>query len=386
MNPGRPTQAVGTAPADRMRGIDLSSIRKMFELAGKDAISFGIGEPDAQPPPQAIKAYEDALRNGHNKYCPSAGIPELREALAERARAHWAEARALNVVVTAGSTNALLSTMLGFLNPGDEVLIPDPGFVLYAPHARLAGGVPVRYPLRMEHGFCPLPDDIEALVTERTKAILVNSPSNPTGGVLTPRAADGIAEVAADHGLLVVSDEAYDHFVYGVPHVTMLGRAESLVYVNTFSKTYAMTGWRLGWIVATHENADVLKRVNYHMVASPPTPTQHAALAALQGPQETVKAMVATFRERRDLMVSRLRDLPGFHVEEPQGAFYAFPRIKGVANDEAVAMELLKRGVVTVPGSAFGPSGRGFLRFSYATSADRIARGMDIVAEFARGA
>lgn len=368
-----------------MRGIDLSSIRKMFELAGKDAISFGIGEPDQQPPPHALAAYEQALRDGRNKYCPSAGIPELREALAERARQHWPEARALNVVVTAGSTNALLSTMLGFLDPGDEVLIPDPGFVLYAPHARLAGGVPVRYPLRMEHRFCPQAEDIAPLITPRTKAILVNSPSNPTGGVLTEAAADAIADLAREHGLLVVSDEAYDHFVYGVKHVSMLGRADDLVYVNTFSKTYAMTGWRLGWVVATHENADVLKRVNYHMVASPPTPTQYAALAALTGPQDFVQHMVRVFRERRDLMLARMEGLPGFHVVPPQGAFYAFPRIDMPQGDEAVAMELLKRGVVTVPGSAFGAEGKGFLRFSYATSSERIARGMDLVEQWARG-
>lgn len=375
---------VASPPADRMSGIDLSSIRKMFELAGKDAISFGIGEPDQQPPAHAIAAYEAALRDGRNKYSPSAGISELREALAERARVDWPDARALNVVVTAGSTNALLSTMLGFLNPGDEVLIPDPGFVLYAPHARLAGAVPVRYPLRMEHRFCPQPDDIAGLITPRTKAIVVNTPSNPTGGVLTTRAADAIAELADAQGLLVISDEAYDHFVYGGKHVSMLGRASNLVYVNTFSKTYAMTGWRLGWAVATHENADVLKRVNYHMVASPATPTQYAALAALQGPQDFVKQMVATFRERRDLMVSRLRELPGFEVTAPEGAFYAFPRVHRRESDEALAMDLLKRGVVTVPGSAFGPAGRGFLRFSYATSAERIARGMDIVADWAK--
>lgn len=368
-----------------MKGIDLSSIRKMFELAGKDAISFGIGEPDQQPPEHVIAAYAEALQQGRNKYCPSAGIPELREALAERARRDWPEAHALNVVVTAGSTNALLSTMLGFLNPGDEVLVPDPGFVLYGPHARLAGAVPLRYPLRMEHKFCPQPDDLEPLVSDRTRAIVVNSPSNPTGGVLTERAAEGIAELASDRGLLVISDEAYDHFVYGTPHVSMLGRAEDIVYVNTFSKTYAMTGWRLGWVVAPHANADVLKRVNYHMVASPPTPTQYAALAALTGPQDFVGHMVNTFRERRDLMLSRLGRLPGFRCEAPEGAFYAFPRVERPEGDEAVAMELLKRGVVTVPGGAFGPSGRGYLRLSYATSAGNIARGMDIVEQFALG-
>jgi aspartate/methionine/tyrosine aminotransferase len=165
----------------------------------------------------------------------------------------------------------------------------------------------------------------------------------------------------------------------------MLGRADDLVYVNTFSKTYAMTGWRLGWVVATHENADVVKRVNYHMIASPPTPTQYAALAALRGPQDFVHHMVRTFLERRDLMLERMARLPGFEVTPPRGAFYAFPRVARPEGDEAVAMELLKRNVVVVPGSAFGPGGRGYLRFSYATSSERIARGMDVVEAWAHG-
>lgn len=374
-------------PADRMAGLDLSGIRKMFERAGSDAISFGIGEPDLQPPEHVLAAYERALREGRNKYCPSAGTPELREALAARARRHWPDARAFHVVVTTGSTSALLGAMLGFVGPGDEVLVPDPGFVLYAPHARMAGAKPVRYPLRMEHRFCPQPEDLEALCTERTKVIVVNSPSNPTGGVLTERAAEGIAELAEERGLLVVSDEAYDHFLYGVGHVSMLGRCRDLVYVNTFSKTYAMTGWRLGWCVATREHADVMKRVNYHLVASPPTPTQDAALAALEGPQEFVAEMVRTFRERRDLMLQRLARAKGLRATPPDGAFYVFPRVEARGgDDEALAQELLKRGVVTTPGGAFGPRGKGFLRLSYAVPADRIAKGMDIVEEVLAGA
>jgi aspartate aminotransferase len=362
-----------------MKGIELSSIRKMFELAGRDAISFGIGEPDMQPPPHAIAAYEEALEAGHNKYCPSAGIPELREALAERARPHAPEVRASDVVVTAGSTGGLLATMLGFVNAGDEVLVPDPGFVLYAPHAKMAGGVPVRYPVRMERGFVPRIEDLEERVTGRTRALVLNNPSNPTGGCFPAKAADELAEFAERRNLLVVSDEAYDHFTYGQAHATMLGRVRNLVYVNTFSKTYAMTGWRLGWLVAEPANAEVLKRVTYHMVASPPTPTQHAALAALTGPQDFVAHMVRTFRERRDAMVERIRRIPRMHVVEPQGAFYAFPKVEAPVPDDQLALELLKAGVVVTPGSAFGPRGAGHLRLSYALGVDKIQRGMDVV-------
>jgi len=367
-----------------MKGLDLSGIRKMFELAGKDAISFGIGEPDLDPPARAIAAYEQALRSGQNKYCPSAGIEELRVALAAQARTYWPEAQARHVVVTAGSLNGLLSTMLCFLNPGDEILVPDPGFVAYDAHPRIAGARPVPYPVRAETAFCPRPEDIAERITPKTKAIVVNSPSNPTGGVLTEAAADGIAEVAEDKGLLVISDEAYDRFSYDAPHVSMLGRAKDLIYLNTFSKTYAMTGWRLGWIVASGTHAEVLRRMNYQMVASPPTPTQYAALAALEGPQDDVARMVAMFKQRRDLMVRRLQGLPHVRVVPPRGAFYVFPRLDLPGGDEAIAHEILKRGLVTIPGSSFGPGGAGHLRLSYALPSERITQGMDILEQFLR--
>ncbi|HVL87328.1 MAG TPA: aminotransferase class I/II-fold pyridoxal phosphate-dependent enzyme [Candidatus Thermoplasmatota archaeon] len=366
-------------PARRMDGIDMSGIRKLFELAGKDAIHLGIGEPDFQPPSHVVDAYVAALRAGHNKYCPSAGIPELRAAIAQKVRPHLPSATAEHVVVSTGSTTLLYGIAQAFLDPGDEALVPDPGFVLYAPHARLAGATAVPYPLTAKQGFLPDPGDLENRIGPRTRMLVLNSPSNPTGAAITRSRLEEVLAIAERHDLLVVSDEAYEDFVYDGPHETALGRYDKLVYLNTFSKCYAMTGWRLGYAVAPPEIAVPLKRVNYHLIASPPTPAQHAALAALQGPQDFVRGAVEEYRRRRDYMVGRLDALPRVACVKPTGAFYAFPRVDVPIDDEQFALELLKAGVVTSPGRAFGAGGRGHLRLSYATAMDKLRAGLDIV-------
>jgi aspartate aminotransferase len=366
--------------AERMSSVDMSGIRKMFEMAGKDAINFGIGEPDFQPPTFVIDAYEKALRGGENNYGPSAGIPELRRAIADKEKDRWRDITPESVIVTCGSTSALYGTMAAFVNPGEEVLIPDPGFVLYDPHVRLVNGRPVPYPLRKEKGYVPQIEDLAALVTDRTKALIVNSPSNPTGATIPRDDVRRIADFANEHGLLLVSDEAYDTINYDQQHATFLGEYENVVYLNTFSKTYAMTGWRIGYAIAKPAFADALKKMNYHLVACPPTPTQWACLAALKGPQDFVKEMVTTFRERRDLISKLIKDVPGFDIVVPKGAFYAFPSYEFDMDCKELAMEILQRGkVVCTPGDAFGKRGKGHLRFSYATSTDDIRRGLAAV-------
>lgn len=365
--------------ADRMGGVDMSGIRKMFELAGADAINFGIGEPDYQPPDFIIDAFEKALRSGKNNYGPSQGIPELRNAIAAKEKDRWPELTPDGVVVTSGSTSALYAIMATFVNPGEEVLCPDPGFVLYGPHTRLAEGEPVFYPLREEKKWVPQVEDLERLVTPKTKMLVVNTPSNPTGGTIPLRDVERIAAWAEEKGLILVSDEAYDAITYEEPHQSFLGHYENTVYVNTFSKTYAMTGWRIGYVATNRRFADALKRTNYHLVACPPTPTQWACLAALEGPTHFVKDMVTTFRERRDLITKLIREAPGFRMDPPRGAFYAFPAFRQAVDCKEMAMRLLKAGVVTTPGDAFGKRGAGHIRFSYATSTDNIRRGLDIV-------
>lgn len=367
--------------ARRMTGLDVSGIRKMFEMAPGDAINLGIGEPDAQPPGHVVKAYQDALAAGHNKYGPSAGLAELRSLVAERARAMWPEASEENVVLTSGSTQGLFAIMLALIDEGDEVLCPDPGFVLYAPHVRLSGGSPVFYRLTDEHGFRPDVAELERLVTRRTKALVVNSPSNPTGGVLRAKDVDDLVAFAERHGLVIVSDEVYDRIVYEEPHHTFLGKYEDVVYLNSFSKTFAMTGWRLGWSVAKTEWSQAMRRMTYHMVACPSTPAQKAAIAALTGPQDFVGRMVKSLRERRDLAVRLLSRVNGFHCANPGGAFYAFPRYEQRVASKDLAMKILEAGVVSTPGDAFGDAGESHLRVSYAVETQRLKKGLDILAE-----
>ena len=368
--------------AVRMRELEISGIRKMFELAGKDAINFGIGEPDFQPPDFVVEAYSRAMREGHNNYGPSSGIPELRAAIAEKERHRLPDIDASHVIVTCGSTSGLYATLAAFIDPGDEVLIPNPGFVLYRPHTFLCGGVPVEYPLRKEFAYRPRVDDLRRLVTPRTKAIIVNSPSNPTGACLREKDVDYIVEFAREHGLLLLTDEAYDTITFDRPHASFLGKYENTVYFNTFSKTYAMTGWRIGYIVAEPELADPIKRMNYHMVACPPTPTQHACLAALEGPQDFVQGMVQTFKDRRDLVVKLIKDVPGLDIVKPEGAFYAFASYEADVDCKKLAMHLLQQHkVVVTPGDAFGSLGAKHLRFSYATSEAQIREGMSRVRE-----
>ena len=363
--------------AIRMRELEISGIRKMFELAGKDAINFGIGEPDFQPPDFVIEAYSRALREGKNNYGPSSGIPELRAAIAEKERARLPDIKPDHVIVTTGSTSGLYTALASYIDPGDEVLVPNPGFVLYRPHTFLVGGIPVEYPVRKEHHYRPRVDDLRELVTPRTKALVVNSPGNPTGACLRPKDVDYIVEFAREHDLLLITDEAYDTIVYERPHASFLGKYEKTIYLNTFSKTYAMTGWRIGYIVAsTPQIAEPMKRMNYHLVACPPTPTQYACLAALQGPQDFVQGMVQTFRDRRDLIVKLVKDIPGLDLVKPEGAFYAFCSYRHDVDCKALAMAILRAGAVVVPGDAFGSHGAGHIRFSYATSESNIVEGM----------
>lgn len=364
-------------PASRMRNLPISGIRKMFEMAGKDAINFGIGEPDFQPPEFIIEAFSRAMREGKNNYGPSSGIPELRAAIAEKERHRLPSIDPSHVIVTTGSTSGLYATMASFIEPGDEVLMPNPGFVLYKPHTELVGGTPVYYPLRKEYHYRPRVDDLRRLVTPRTKALIVNSPSNPTGACLREKDVDYMVDFAREHGLLIITDEAYDTITYERPHASFLGKYDNVVYLNTFSKTYAMTGWRIGYIVGRPDLVEPIKRMNYHLVACPPTPTQYACLAALEGPQDFVQGMVHTFRERRDLIVKLVKDVPGLDIVKPEGAFYAFCSYDHGIDCKELALRILKeQQVVVTPGDAFGSLGAGHIRISYATSEQNLREGM----------
>ena len=368
----------------RAQAVEISGIRKMFEAAPPNAINLGLGEPDFEPPKEVIDALCEAVRSGANHYGPSAGLPALRERLAERYRDRDAETTRENVIVTGSGSEGLLSTALALYDPGDEVLVPNPGFVLYAPHARLAGATPVPYELRERRRFLPDLDELERLVTEKTRAIVVNSPSNPTGGVFPASVVERIVAFADRHDLTIVSDEVYEEMVYEGRFASFWGRGDRAVIVNSFSKTFAMTGWRLGFLVAPRPLAIEINKIHYHVMACPSTPAQVAALAGLNADPAGTRAMIAEFKARRALITRELNRVPGLSCVPPAGAFYAFPRFAWPGTAAEVAGALLQRGLITTPGDAFGSLGANHLRLSFAASRPNLRTALGRLRAYAR--
>ncbi|MFQ6059721.1 MAG: pyridoxal phosphate-dependent aminotransferase [Thermoplasmata archaeon] len=365
----------------RLDGIEKSGIRKIFGMADKDSIHLGIGEPDFNPPEHIAAALKEAVDAGYNKYSPILGLPELREAIVERVKRYKKDITVDNVMVTMGASSGLALSSMAFYEPGDEVLVPDPGFVFYVPHTSIYGAKAVPYPLKKEHGYVPQPDDINALVTDKTKAIVTNSPSNPCGSALGKEEVKGITEICEDNDIVIISDEVYDEIIYEGKHHSFLGDYEKIVHLNSFSKTFAMTGWRIGYMVSSPDIIEHISRLQYYAIACPSTPLQRAVLAGLKGPQDFIKEMVSAFKKRRDVIVDRLNSIDGFDCVKPKGAFYVFPSFDFRINDVNLALLLLKAGVVSTYGTAFGKRGEGHIRFSYANSLENIEKGMDIVKE-----
>jgi len=359
--------------AKRLEGIELSSIRKMFEVQGEDIINLGIGEPDFNMPEHAREAVEDALRDGFTHYTPNKGILELREAIAEKLKVeNNIKTSPEDIIVTVGASEALYMCAQTLIEKGDKVLIPDPGFLSYDACVKLAEGESIPVPLEKED-FKLNPETIESLLDENTKAIILNSPSNPTGAVMEKDDIKAIAELAEEKNLIIISDEVYEKIIYEKKHYSPGQFTENTITINGFSKTYAMTGLRIGYLTGQSEIIEELLKVHQYNTACAPSISQVAALAALKGPQRVVDDMVAEFRRRRDLMFKRFEDM-GIECSKPEGAFYMFPYVK----DEKKFMEkALKVGVVAVPGSAFGSNGKNHIRFSYAAPYHKIEEAMD---------
>jgi aspartate aminotransferase len=367
----------------RVREVEISGIRKMFEAAPPDAINLGLGEPDFQPPAEVIEALCQAVKSGMNHYGPSAGLPALREQVAELYRQRDPETTRDNVIITGSGSEGLMATALGLYDPGDEVLVPNPGFVLYGPHARLCGATPVAYDLDEERRFQPDFDELERRVSPRTRAIVVNSPSNPTGGVFPSASVERIVAFAEAHDLTIVSDEVYENIVYEGKFSSFWGRGDRAVIVNSFSKMLAMTGWRIGFLVAPRPLAVEINKIHYHMMACPSTPAQVAVLEGLRSSGPTMAKMVAEFRARRQLFVRGLNAIPGLKCVPPAGAFYAFPKFSWPGTAQEVAGALLQRGLITTPGDAFGSLGASHLRLSFANSRENLRRGLAILRKYA---
>jgi aspartate aminotransferase len=368
----------------RARRLQVSGIRKMFELAKPDAINLGLGELDFDPPEVAKVAMVEAVKKGHSGYGPTKGIPELREALANNLKKYRADVEMDNVIVTTSATQGLLVSALTLFDHSDEVLVPDPGFVVYQPHVIMCGATPVRYNLRQDFKFRPNPDEILELITPKTKAIILNSPNNPTSGVMDNSTVNALRQIAMDHDLMIISDEVYDRIVYNGKHNSMLnGDHDHLVYINSFSKTYAMTGWRIGYLATSKYMISQISKMQYYNIACPPTPTQMGALAALSVSDDELEERCQILKKRRDVIVERLRRIDGITCLEPNGTFFTFPSFDHKITSEDFAMRLLEAGVICAPGSAFGQGGEGHLRFSFANSIGNIEKGMDIVEEVA---
>jgi aspartate aminotransferase len=365
----------------------LARAREM-ERAGRDVIHLEIGEPDFDTPEHIVEAGVAALRAGETHYCPAAGIPELRDAVAlELSRTRGVEVVPERVLIANGAKPFLFFTILATCEPGDEVVYPDPGFPIYESAIRWAGGTPVALPLREDLGFSFDLDELGAALSERTKLVILNSPQNPTGG-LTP-AADlaAAAELLLETDAWVLSDEVYARIVYGDEFASIAsvpGMLERTVLLDGFSKTYAMTGWRCGYAAVPEPLVEPLTRFFINSTSCVPPFVQLAGVAALTGPQDAVTAMVAEFEARRDLIVAGLNELPDVSCRSPRGAFYVFPNVADVPiSAETLADRLLEEaGVAVLAGAAFGAEGAGHLRLSYANSQANLARALERMGAF----
>ena len=375
--------------SSRSRQYAFSGVRAVFEkaLQYKDTINFGIGEPGFATGRNVIDATYAAMNNGATKYVSNAGLQPLREAIVAKYRKEQGiECAPANVHVFNGATHALLMAMLCTMDPGDEILIPCPYYAAYIGMADVACVGIVDVPVYEKDRFHVKAENLEKCLTPKTKAILINSPSNPLGSVTPAEDLKQIAEFAAAHDLWVIADEPYEALLYdGAKHVCLgsfPGMAERTVICNSVSKTYAMAGFRIGYCVAPEEMCMQMTRVQSSMISSVAAPMQYAALEALTGPQDYVAEMVAEYDKRRKIMVEGLNRLKGFSCLAPEGAFYTFPNVTETGmNDRDLAFYLLeKTGVVTVPGSAFGKYGEGYLRVSYCTETEKIVEGLDRMA------
>ena len=390
MTTARPPLA-DRALAQRVHAVPPSGIRRFFDILATmdDVISLGVGEPDFDTPRVIVEAGVESLREGRTHYTSNYGTVELRRALADHLERRY-DVRydpATELLITVGASEALDLALRATCDPGDEVILHEPSYVAYIPAIVFAGGTPVLVPTRFEDAFALDPAAVEAAITPRTKAVFLGYPSNPTGAVLPPHVQDELAAIAERHDLLVYSDEIYDRLSYGDyrhrAFSALPGMRERTVLMGGFSKAYAMTGWRVGWVAAPAGILEGIVKVHQYGIMSAPTVAQDAALAALLEGEPEVERMREEYDRRRRLLVDGLNSL-GLETFEPRGAFYAFPRIVSTGLDDETFTErlLTEERVAVVPGSAFGPSGAGHVRMCYATSAEGIEEALVRIGRF----
>lgn len=382
--------------SERARTVPPSGIRRFFEIAATidDVISLGIGEPDFVSPRPVVEAGIRALEAGQTGYTSNAGLQELRDLIAEdlerRNGVHYDPGS--EIIATVGVSEAMQCTMLALLDPGDEILIPEPCFVSYGPTARFAGAEVVHVPTSVEHDFQVTAEDIQRKITPRSKVLFLGYPNNPTGAVLRRETLEEIAQVVVKHDLLVISDEIYDQLIYGTAHArghVCLPSIDALrdrtVLLGGFSKNFAMTGWRIGYACAPEAIYKAIYKMHQYIVMSAPTVAQHGAVAALREAQGAVEEMRQSYDARRRVIVDGLREA-GLPTFEPEGAFYCFPDIRstGLSSEDFAQQLLQDEHVACVPGDAFGPSGAGYLRCSYATALEDVEEAVRRIHRFAQ--
>lgn len=381
--------------AQRMKNIPFSGIRTVFEecsrleAEGMDLVHLEVGRPDFDTPEPIKRAGIEAIQNGYVHYTSNYGIPELRKAIANKYETENAVSYDSNqeIVVTSGGTEAYLVSILALVESGDEVLIPDPSWT-YKPAIRMAGGSPIRYELQSDDGFQPDVKDIKSSITSKTKLLILNSPQNPTGGVVSESVLKSIRDLVVEHDLYLLSDEIYEKIIFdGRSHhspAALNGLFDRTITLNGFSKAYSMTGWRLGYLCAPKHLVDSIVRIRQYTTTCASSIAQHAGVVAIQSPYH--RPLVNAFQDRRDLVMDRIDDVHGMQCPEPSGAFYAFPTIpSGFSDDEEFVFDLLREtGVALVPGTVFSESRDGHLRIAFSNSSDRIEEAFDRIEEFVR--
>lgn len=375
-----------TALSQRARRVEFSQVRKMFDEAAKmdNIVSFALGEPDFTTPQNIIDAAYRALKRGETHYTANCGILPLREAIAKRlSRDNHAEYDpASEIIVTTGGAEALILAMMVILDPGDEVIIADPSWPNHPGQVKLCGAVPHFVPVFEEDGFVYNLERLQQAVTSKTKAILLNSPANPTGSVASCEVLKGIADLAIQHDLMVISDEVYRYFTYDDAEFLSIssfpGMKERTLIIDSFSKSYAMTGWRVGYVAAPADLVKSMANLQEHVCSCVNTPAQYGAIEALEGPQDSLVRMIEKYTERRDLTVKGLNRIERLSCKMPKGAFYAFVNLTetGLSAHDFCYRLMREQGVVIVPGTGFGEAGEGFARISYATSEQNIEEGL----------
>ena len=378
--------------AQRIHAVPPSGIRKFFDIAAQmqDVISLGIGEPDFVTPAHIRQAAVDSIVAGKTAYTSNSGLWELRDAIATHLQQHYQLRYDPHheILVTVGVSEALQQAMLAVINPGDEVIVPEPCFVAYPACVTFAGGVPVMVPTTAANEFAVDPAAIAAAITPRTKAILIGYPNNPTGAVCDVATLQAVVDIAVAHDLLIFSDEIYDRLVYGVQHVSVAGLAgarDRTILMGGFSKAYAMTGWRLGWVCAPPDISEAVRKVHQYGIMSAPTAAQYAGLQALLHGEDDVTLMVTEYDRRRRVLVDGLRRI-GLPTVEPRGAFYVFPQVAhlGMSSADFCEQFLTQEHVAVIPGDVFGPSGAGYVRMCYAVSMDKIETMLERLERFVR--